>query len=275
MPPMDCPHCDSTRISFLQRKTNLGYDCFRCKVCRRTYNERTGTPFNFLEVPTDIVFEVLLCRVRYKLSYRDVAEFYLLRGFEFTHETVRDWEERFLPHFTAQIREKRRGKVGRVWFVDETYVRVSGRWCYLYRGIDQDGNLVDVRLSEKRDMEGTKAFFERAREISDELPDQVFTDGLTSYPRAIDEELSEEVKHKVIGCQGNPVEQSHRGQKYRYYPTLGFGAFDSAQRFCQAYDEVSNFLRPRSRMAEFVSLSEKRKRFVKGVEALGSLFHVA
>ena len=89
---MDCPHCHSTRFSTLQRTTSLGYTLFRCKDCRRTYNERTTTPFNFIEVPTDIVFQVLLCRVRYKLSYRDVAEFFLLRGFQFTHETVRDWE---------------------------------------------------------------------------------------------------------------------------------------------------------------------------------------
>ena len=63
---------------------------FRCKVCRRTYNERNDTSFNFVEVPTDIIFQVLLSRVRYKLSYRDVAELFLLRGFEFNHETVRD-----------------------------------------------------------------------------------------------------------------------------------------------------------------------------------------
>lgn len=66
-----------------------------CGACRRKSNERTGTPFNFLELPTDIVFEIVLCRLRYKLSLRDVAEMYLLRGFEFTHEAVRDWEQRF------------------------------------------------------------------------------------------------------------------------------------------------------------------------------------
>ncbi|AFY39944.1 Integrase catalytic region [[Leptolyngbya] sp. PCC 7376] len=272
---MDCPHCDSTRFSVLQRKTNLGYDRFQCKTCHRTYNERTATPFNFIEVPTDIVFEVLFCRIRYKLSYRDVAEFYLLRGFQFSHETVRDWEERFLPYFTEHIREKRRGKIGQVWFVDETYVKVSGRWCYLYRGIDQDGNLVDVRLSDKRDMAGTKAFFEMAREISGESPEQVFTDGLKSYPRAIDEELGKEVEHQVIGCQGNPVEQSHRGQKDRYYPTLGFGALESAQRFCQAFDEVNNVLRPRRQMGEVVSSSERRDRFLQRIEALHSIFNAA
>jgi putative transposase len=102
--------CNSSQFSQLQRTTSLGYQVFRCKSCHRTYNEPSDTPFNFVEVPTDIIFQVILCRVRYKLSYRDVAKFFLLRGFEFTHETVRDWEERFLPHFTEQIRTKRKGK---------------------------------------------------------------------------------------------------------------------------------------------------------------------
>ena len=62
--------------------------------CQRKFNERTGTGFNFLEFPTDIVFQVVLCRLRYKLSLRDLAELFLLRGFSFTHEAVRDWEER-------------------------------------------------------------------------------------------------------------------------------------------------------------------------------------
>ena len=79
----------------LRRKTNLGYTTFRCGRCRRKFNERTGTPFNFLEFPTDIVFQVILFRLRYKLSFRNIAEMFLLRGFPFTHETVRDWEERF------------------------------------------------------------------------------------------------------------------------------------------------------------------------------------
>lgn len=86
--------------------------------------------------------------MRYKLSYREVAEFFLLRGLQFSHETVREWEERFLPLFTEQIRTKRKGKVGKVWYVDETYLKVRGQWCYLYRGIDEDGTLVGVYLSQ-------------------------------------------------------------------------------------------------------------------------------
>ena len=158
--------------------------------------------------------------------------------------------------------------------MDETFIRVQGRWCYLYRAIDQDGDLVDVRLSKTRDMEAAKAFFKQTQEITDVSPEQVFTDGLSSYPRAIKEELGAEVKHEVIPCLGNPIEQSHRGIKQRYYPTLGFGAFESAKRFCQAYDEVRQFFRPRQRMAEFVSLSDRREHFLQQVDALQVIFEV-
>ncbi len=248
---------------------------FRCKECHRTCNERTGTPFDFIEVPTDIIFQVLLCRVRYKFSYRDIAEFLLIRGFQFSHETVRDWEERFLPLFTEQIRAKRKGKVGKVWLVDETYIRIKGKWCYLYRGIDQEGNLVDARLSETRDMKGTKAFFEQALALHEDAPEKVATDGLASYPRAIEEELGDDVAHEVRPCTGNPVEQSHRTVKHRYYPTLGFGEFEAAQRFCKVVDEVGHFLRARSRMAEFVSLSDRRERFKSKVDELATIFQAA
>ena len=93
---------------------------FRCKECCRSFNEQTGTPFNFIEVLTNIVFQVLLCRLRYKLSFRAIAEFFLLCGLEFTHETVRDWEELFSSLFAQQLRAKRKGKLGKIWFVDET-----------------------------------------------------------------------------------------------------------------------------------------------------------
>lgn len=104
---MDCSHCASTNTTRLKQLTNQGYLRFRCCGCGQTFNERTGTPFNFIEVPTDLLFEVLLCRVRYKMSYRDVAEYFLLKGFQFTHETVRDWEERFASIWAEELREKR------------------------------------------------------------------------------------------------------------------------------------------------------------------------
>jgi putative transposase len=147
---MNCPYCLSTATTRLVRKTSLGYLTFRCSQCRRKFNERSGTLYNHLQYPTDVVLLVVMWRLRYKLSLRDLAEMFLVRGFEFTHETVRDWEARFAPLLTEQLRSRRRGKAGRSWYSDETYLKVSGKWCYLYRAIDRDGNLVDSMLSEHR-----------------------------------------------------------------------------------------------------------------------------
>src|SRR4051812_32196880 len=179
---MNCPHCGSAVTTQLARKTSLGYPAFRCSQCTHRFNERTGTQFNHLQFPTDIVLLVVLWRLRYKLSLRDLAEMFLERGFEFTHEAVRDWEARFAPLVTqmersAVLRARRRGKAGRSWYTDETYVKVNGKWCYLYRAIDREGNLVDSMLSEHRDMGAAKRFFERAKEIIGHKPTRVTTDG--------------------------------------------------------------------------------------------------
>lgn len=113
------------------------------------------------------MFQVLLCRLCYKLSFRDIAKFFLLRGFEFMHETVHDWKERFAPIFVKQSRAKRKGKMGKIRFMNETDLQVKGKWCYLERGINENSNLVDARLSEKRDMEAAKAFFAGAHEVAE------------------------------------------------------------------------------------------------------------
>ncbi len=88
----------------------------------------------------------------------------------------------------------------------------------------------------------------------------------------VEEELGKDTEHEVRPCTANPVEQSHRRIKHRYYPTLGFGEFEAAQRFCRAVDEVGNFLRPQTRMAEFVSLADRRKHFIAGCKELEALF---
>lgn len=124
-------------------------------------------------------------------------------------------------------------------------------------------------------MEASKAFFAQVYEVTQPPPQRVAADGHTCYPRAIDEELGEDVEHEVRSYRENPIEQSHLGIKQRYYPTLGFGALKSAQRFCQSYDENRNFLRVQRYMAEVVSLSQRRERFVKRVGELQAMFQAA
>ena len=225
------------------------------------YNERTGTAFNDVHYPTDIVLLVVLWRIRYKLSLRDLVEMSSVRGYEFSHETVRDWEARFAPLLTAQLRAKRRGQAGRSWYVDETYVKVKGVWCYLYRAIDRDGNLVDTMLSKTRDLVAAKAFFKQAIATVGHKPDRVTTDKHAAFPRAIRRLLGRKVLHRINQYLNNRLEQDHRSVKQRYYPMRGFGSFASAARFLAAFDELRQYFRVRSINQKPQPLSEQRCQF--------------
>jgi len=123
---MRCPHCHSTRTTERSDRTVHGYRRFRCRECGRGFNERTGSVLNRLQLPSDIVFLIVLWRLRFKLSLRDLAEILLLRGLVFSHEAVRDWEAKLVPLLTNALRQRRRGTIGRSWYVDETYLKVAG-----------------------------------------------------------------------------------------------------------------------------------------------------
>ena len=99
---------------------------------------------NRTQYPSDVIALVVLWRLRYKLSLRDLPEMFLIRGIVFSHEAVRDWETKLTPALAENLRRRRRGKAGCSWYVDETSIKVHGKWCYLYRAIDRSGALVDV-----------------------------------------------------------------------------------------------------------------------------------
>ena len=255
---MACPHCGSRATTRRRGRTVLGYRRFTCQACGHRFNERTGTPFNDLQFPTDVVLLAVLWRLRYKLALRDVAELLLQRGYEVTYETIRVWEFRFAPVISDRLRNRRRGHGGRSWYLDETYVKVAGRWCYLYRAIDRDGQLIDSMLSEHRDRAAARQFLRRLVDVAGRRPLRVTTDRHGSYPKAIRWICGRRALHRRDRYLNNRTEQSHRPLKQRYYPMLGFGSFDSASRFCTAFDEVHNYLR----MASSTSPAERRGLFM-------------
>jgi len=142
--------------------------------------------------------------------------------------------------------------------VDETYLKVRGRWAYLYRAIDHDGNLVDTMLSEHRDMAAAQAFFRSAKAAIGIIPDRVTTDGHGSCPRAIRTVLGRRVVHRTSAYKNNGLEQDHRGVKGRIRCMRGFKSFSSAERFCRSYDELRDFLRPCTRHNQHVPASRRR-----------------
>ena len=204
---------------------------------------------------------VVLWRLPYMLSLRDLAEMFLERRFVFTQEAVREWEGWFAPLLTQRIRTRRRGKARRCWYVDETNIKVHGRWCYLYRAIDRDGNLMDSLLSETRDLKAVQRFFRGARAVVGYGPDRLTTDGHAAYPCAIGRMLGRKVIHRRNRYLNNRMEQDHRGIKQRCYPMRGFRSFEAAARFCSAHDELRDYVRSRRRMGEAVSLAQKRRLF--------------
>ena len=252
---MPCPHCRSTATTKRKPRTTLGYPRLRCRACGRRFND--------LQYPTDLVLLAVLWRLRYTLSFRDVAELLLQRGYAVTHETIRSWECRFALLLADRLRAKRRGRAGVSWSIDETSVKVAGRWCSLYRAIDRDGDLLDSMLSEHRDKHAARRFLRRLVDVAQRTPQRVTTDAHPPYRRAIRWILGRKVRHRCSQDLNNLAEQSHRAIKQRDDPMLGFGSFASAARFCTAFDALRQYFRVRQRGAEWVPLAEQRRLFVQ------------
>src|SRR5215211_9277587 len=139
---MECICCGSAAVTERPERTARGYRRFRCRDCGKPYNERSGTLLNHAQYPSDVIALVVLWRLRYRLTLRDLAEMFLQRGIVFSHEAVRGWEAKLAPVLAGEPRRRRHGRGGargRHWHVDETYPKVRGRRRHLYRAIGRDG----------------------------------------------------------------------------------------------------------------------------------------
>jgi transposase-like protein len=233
---------------------------------------------NHAQYPSDVIALVVLWRLRYRLTLRNLSEMFLQRGIVFSNEAVRDWEAMLAPELADELRRRRHGRGcarGCRWHVDETYLKVRGRWCYLYRAIDRDSHLVDTMLSEHRDMAAAQAFFRSARAATGVTPDQVTTDGHGSYPRAIRSTLGRRVVHRTSAHKNNRMEQDHRGVKGRIRCMRGFKSVASAERFCRSHDEFRNFLRLRARHNQPVPAARRRLLHLRRANAVLAILKAA
>jgi transposase, IS6 family len=137
------------------------------------------------------------------------------------HVTVFRWVQRFTPLLADAARFARRSPGGR-WFVDETYVKVNGIWRYVYRAIDQDGQVIDVLVSTHRDADSARRFFQRALSMLKVIPSEVVTDAAAIYPAVLDE-LLPKACHRVERYANNPIEADHSQLKHRLRPCAGYG----------------------------------------------------
>ena len=117
---MRCLECGSDAVTERPERTAQGYRRFRCRACGKQFNERSGTLLNRTQYPSDVIALVVLWRLRYKLSLRDLPEMFAMRGIVFSYEAVREWEAKLTPALAEALRRRRRGRVGRSWYVGET-----------------------------------------------------------------------------------------------------------------------------------------------------------
>src|ERR1700690_4638431 len=117
---MRCIGCGSTAVSERTERTAQGYRRFRCRACGKQFNERRESLLNRTQYPSDVIALVVLWRLRYKLSLRDLPEMFLIRCIVFSHEAVRDWETKLTPALAEGLRRRRRGQIGKSWYVDES-----------------------------------------------------------------------------------------------------------------------------------------------------------
>jgi putative transposase len=190
--------------------------------------------FKGAQFPKSVILHAVFFYVRYAVSYRDLEEIMAERGVRVDHATLNRWVVKYSPLIAAKAQGRKRPTASS-WRVDETYIKVKGRWTYLYRAVDRDGNTLDFMLSERRDLAAARRFFKRAMSVNG-VPDRVVIDksganlaGLQAVNvilKFIGDCRTVEVRQ--VKYLNNILEQDHRFIKRITAPMMGFKAFHSA-----------------------------------------------
>ncbi|MDH3755533.1 MAG: IS6 family transposase [Acidimicrobiia bacterium] len=199
-----------------------------------------SAPFAGYRFPPEVILLAVRWYLRYGLSYRDVEELLAERGIEVDHVTIYRWVQRFTPLLIDAARPCRHA-VGDRWFVDETYVKVAGGWRYVYRAVDQHGQVIDVYVSKRRNTAAAQTFFESAL-VSHGRPSEVTTDLAAPLLRVIDE-LIPEAAHDTEQYANNRIENDHGRLKARLRPMRGLRTDRTASIVIRGHAFIQNLRR--------------------------------
>jgi transposase-like protein len=201
----------------------------------------TPSAFAGFRFPAEVIVVAIRWYLRYNLSYRDVEELLLERGVEVDHVIVFRWVQRFTPLLVDAARFTRHSPGDR-WLADETYVKIGGAWRYVYRAVDQYGQVIDVLVADRRDADAARRFFHRALTMLKVTPAEVITDAAPVYPAVLDE-LIPSAWHHVERHANNPIEADHGRLKHRLRAMRGLGSDRSAHVITTGHAFVQNLRR--------------------------------
>src|ERR1700694_5422594 len=186
--------------------------------------------FNWLQFEPELILLAVGWYLRFSLSYRDVEELLAERGLHADHVTVWRWVQRYAPEMQRRLRRHLK-PTSDSWRVDETYIRIKGKWRYLYRAVDSTGATLDFLLSAKQDAAAAKRFLAKALGRQNHpMPRVINTDGHSAYPPAIvrlkaEGDLAEDCRHRPAPYLNNVLEQDHRAIKRRVNASQHFRSF--------------------------------------------------
>ena len=188
--------------------------------------------------PPDIISYAVWLYYRFNLSHRDIEDLLAERGIIVTRESIRLWCIKFGTLYARRLKRKHRG-YGDTFYIDEVFVKINGKQHYLWRAVDQDGEVVDVYLQAKRDGAAAKRFFRRMLRSNGREPRKIVTDKLRSYGVAHRETMPD-VIHSTLQYENNRAEQSHEATRVRERGMRRFKSMKQSQRFVNVHAAVSN-----------------------------------
>jgi transposase-like protein len=234
---MQCQHCQGEQLT-KEGHDRQGRQVYRCTACRRRRTEQSSSAFAGYRFPPDIIALAVRWYLRYRLSYADLAELLAERGIHVDPSTLYDWVQHFTPLYQEAARAYRHPPRGK-WSVDETYIKVGGISQYVFRAIDEYGQVIDVFVSPTRDTQAAITFLQQAIAETDVRPQKVTTDKAAIYPPALAVVLPE-VKHVASKLDQQAIERDHQHLKGRYRPMRGFKQMRCAQIVCAGYVFMRN-----------------------------------
>jgi|TARA_B110001454_G_scaffold105436_1_gene99231 putative transposase len=188
--------------------------------------------------PAEIIQYAVWLYFRFNLSHRDIEDLLAQRGIIVTHESIRLWCNKFGSKYAARLRKRHQG-YGDTFFIDEVFIKIQGKQHYLWRAVDQDGEVVDVFLQKRRDAKAAKRFFKRMLKKHKREPRKIVTDKLRSYGVAHRELIPDSI-HDTSKCANNRAELSHQPTRVRERGMRKFKSVKQAQRFLNAHAAVYN-----------------------------------